>query len=197
MFSEDDDLLIALVKGNGTEFTGYAATFPVTADGTVGRTPTQATPPGSKALFGSATVPGQPDVIFTSDAGFGALTLNIMDLNAEPIAVVNVTGQKASCWAGVTATGRGFVTDAAVNRLVEADVETGAIVLEYHPPTGFQGMTDFRIGGEYVWVLSASNGSYATSVSTFDISGGPGSVELASVYAVPSVGGNTQGLAIW
>ena len=116
LFSEDNNLLIALVKGNGTQFQGYVATFPV-SNGMVGHTATVATPPGSKALFGTATIPGQPDLVFTSDAGFGALTLNIEDLGAQPVAVSSVSGQVASCWAEVTVSSRGFVsTDPALLR---------------------------------------------------------------------------------
>jgi hypothetical protein len=195
LFSEDETLLIAMVKGNGTEFTGYAATFPVSASGMVGRTATMATPPGSKALFGMANIPGSSDLVYVSDAGFGGLTLNIDNLNAQPVAVTNVTGQQASCWAQVQSN-RGFITDAAVNRLVEASVDTGAITTEFYPPTGFMGMTDFRISGNYLWALSASNGSYPSSIQIFDISGGPGSIKFDSVYQT-GTGSNTQGMAVW
>lgn len=193
-FSEDNNLLVTTVKGNGTEFTGYAATFPVQG-GKVGTTATYGTPPGSKALFGTGTIPGQPNLVLTSDAGFGAVVLDITDLSAKPLQLINVTGQGASCWAEVSASGRGFITDAAVNRLVEVNWQNGQIVKEYYPPTPFGGMTDFRISGDYLWALSASNGSYATSITTFDISGGPGSIAFASVYAVSGAGENTQGLA--
>ena len=81
--------------------------------------------------------------------------------------------------------------------MVEANIWTGAIVKEYYPSTPFQGMTDFRISGNYMWALSANNGSYDTSITTFDISGGPGSIVMASVYAVPGAGENTMGMAIW
>lgn len=196
LFSEDNNLLLVLVKGNGTEFTGYAATFPI-EEGKIGRTATMATPPGSKALFGTGTIPGQPDTVLVSDAGFGALVLKITDLGAPPLATINVTGQSASCWAEVTASGRGFITDAGINRLVEINIQSGAIVKEYYPPTPFVGMTDFRIVGDYLWTLSASNGSYATSITTFDISGGPGSIEFGSVYTVSGAGVNSQGLATY
>lgn len=193
-FSEDNTYLVTMVKGNGTEFTGYAATFPV-SNGQVGTSATYGTPPGSKALFGTGTIPGQPNIVLVSDAGLGAVVIDITDLTATPLQTITVAGQAASCWAEVSSTGRGFITDAGVNRLVEVDWQTGAIVKEYYPPTTFAGMTDFRIADDYIWVLSASNGSYATSISTFDISGGPGSIAFESVYAVPGAGENTQGLA--
>lgn len=188
-------MLLVLVKGNGTEFEGYAATFPVGSDGTVSATVSDmGTPPGSKALFGTATIPGSATTVLTSDAGLGGLLLDITDLSSPPLAIINVTGQAASCWAQVSASGRGFITDAAVNRLVEVSTATGAIVKEYYPPTSFGGMTDFVIAGEYMWALSASNGSYATSVTGFDIGGGVGSIEYMGVYVVPGAGENTQGL---
>lgn len=194
LFSEDNEALIVMMKGNGSEFTGYAATFPIEG-GKIGSTAAVATPLGSKALFGTSTIPGLPKTVLTSDAGFGALILDIDDLGGQPLAIINVTGQAASCWAEVSASGRGFVTDAGVNRLVEIDINSGAIVNLYYPPTLFKGMTDFQTAGDYLWALSASNGSYATSISTFDISGGPGSIEFVSVFAVPGAGENTQGLA--
>ncbi len=194
-FSEDETSLLAMVKGGmNPTCAGFVAKFAV-QDGTVSTTATVATPPSSGALFGTGLIPGSPNTILVSDASVGALILNIDDLAAAPIAVVNITGQEASCWARVSSlTGTGFITDVLVNRLVEVNVQTGAIITEYYPPTPFTGMSDFRTVGAYLWALSAGNGSLPASITTFDISGGPGSAKLASTYAVPGAGVNTMGL---
>ena len=148
------------------------------------------------ALFGTSLIPGSNDIVFASDGGFGALLLNIDDLAADPIGITNVTGQMASCWAQVsTKTGTGFITDVLRNRLVEASLQDGSIITEYNAPNPFNGMSDFRIVGDFLWALSASNGSYPTSITTFDISGGPGTVKQTSFYTVPlGAGHNTMGL---
>ncbi len=196
-FSEDDSSLLVMVKGAPEPpFTGFAAKFAVEG-GKVAATGTQTTPPSSGALFGTGLIPGSPNIVFTSDASVGALTLNLDNLAAPPIAVTNVTGQIASCWAQVSpSTGTGFITDVATNRLIEVDIYSGAILTEYYPPNPFSGMTDFRIAGGYLWALSAGNGSVPASITTFDISGGPGSAKQVSTYAIPGAGVNTMGLVV-
>ena len=197
-FSVDETSLLVMVKGDGTPdgFSGFAGKFAV-ADGQVSREGSQTTPPSSGALFGTGFIPGSSSKILTSDASVGALILDIDDLSAAPIAITNVTGQKASCWARVSSvTGTGFITDAAVNRLVEVSVTDGSIVKEYYPDTGFQGMTDFSTVGSGLWTLSAGNGSYPASITTFDVGGGAGRVSVTGSYVIPGAGVNTMGMAV-
>lgn len=196
-FSEDDSCLVVMVKGNmKPAFTGYAAKYDV-VNNQVATTGTQATPPGSGALFGTGLIPGSNNIVYTSDASFGALTLNLDDLAGTPLAVTNVTGQVASCWAQISSvTGTGFITDPGVNRLVVTNYQSGAIVQEYYPPNPFKGMTDFRTVGNYLWALAGSNGTFPASIVAFDISGGPGKVVQIQTYAIPGAGTNTQGLAV-
>ena len=193
-FSEDETSLLVMVKGGmDPTFAGFVAKFAV-QDGTVATTATVTTPPSSGALFGAGLIPGSPNMILESDASVGALILNIDDL-AATTAVVNITGQKASCWARVsTVTGTGFITDVLVNRLVEVDVHSGAIVTEYYAPTPFTGMSDFSTVGNFLWSLSAGNGTFPASITTFDIGGGPGTVREVSTYAIPGAGVNTMGM---
>lgn len=195
-FSEDSTQLIALIKGNPGKFVGGVSTFPV-SNGQVGYDPTTVAPPGSAIPVGGSTIPNNKDLILVSDAAIGGYTINSYDLSAEPIAFFNVSGLLASCWAEVTPSGRGFLLGPAANHVIEVNVFKSGIVKTFIPNTIFPGMSDFKIMGNYIWALAASNGSYATSIVTFDIAGGPGSISLGSVYAVPGGGVNTNGLTVY
>jgi hypothetical protein len=195
-FSEDSTQLIALIKGAPGKFMGGVATWPV-VNGQVGYDVTDIMPPDSKIPVGGSTIPNNDKLILVSDAAVGGYTINPMDLSAEPVAVFNVSGLLASCWAEVTPDGRGFLLGPAANHVVEVNVYKSGIVNTFVPNTIFPGMSDFKIMGNYMWALAASNGSYATSIVTFDIAGGPGSISLGSVYAVPGAGVNTNGLTVW
>jgi len=192
-FSEDSSYLFVNVKGNPGIFMTYAAVFGVD-NGSVAMTATTVTPPGSEVLFGTSLIEGSSNAL-VSDAGFGALILNLADLSAEPVALVNITGQQASCWAATSSlTKTGFVTDAALNRLVELDLGSGNIVQEYYPPTPFPGMTDMAVSGKFLWTLSAGNGTTPPSINTFDLSAGRGQAKFVSTFAIPGVTANAQGL---
>ncbi|KAI1609537.1 hypothetical protein EDD36DRAFT_446205 [Exophiala viscosa] len=192
-FAGDMSYLFVNVKGNPGIFTTYAAVFKV-ENGSVATTATIATPPGSAVLFGTSLIDGTSNAL-VADAGFGALILDLADLSAEPVALVNITGQQASCWAATSGlTKTGFVTDAAVNRLVEIDLSNGDIVQEYYPPTPFPGMTDMAIGGEFLWTLSAGNGTTPPSINTFDLGAGRGQAKFVTAFAIPGVTANVQGL---
>ena len=174
-------------------FETYIAVFDMD-NGSVATTAATVTPPGSAVLFGTSLIEGTSNAL-VSDAGFGALIVNLADLPAEPVASVNITGQQASCWAAVSnVTKSGFVTDAAVNRLVEIDLANGDIVHEYYPTTPFPGMTDMAVSGKFLWTLSAGNGTTAPSINTFDLSLGRGQARFVSAYAIPGVTANAQGL---
>lgn len=195
-FSEDSTQLIALIKGNPGVFQGGLATWPV-MNGQVGYTNTDVTPPGSLIPVGGSTIPDNKDMILVSDAAVGGYVVNSYDLTAEPSAFFNVSGTLAACWAEVTTGGRAFLLGPAANHVIEVNVYKSGIVKTFVPNTIFPGMSDFKIFGDFIWALSASNGSYATSIISFDISGGPGSISLGSVYAVPGGGINTNGLTVY
>ena len=193
-FSEDLSSLFVNVKGNPGIFTTYTAVFDVDNGSVATTAATTTTPPGSAVLFGTSLIEETSNAL-VSDAGFGALILNLADLSAEPVALVNVTGQQASCWTVISSlTKTGFVTDAAVNRLVEIDLVGGDIVQEYYPPTPFPGMTDMAVSGNFLWALSAGNGTTPPSINTFDLSAGRGQAKFVSTFAIPGVNANAQGL---
>lgn len=71
-------------------------------------------------------------------------------------------------------TGTAFVTDVAVNHLVEIDTATGQIVKDLESTNGNPGMIDLVIAGRFIYTLSPGNATTKTSVAVFDVSGGRG-----------------------
>lgn len=198
LFNEDDSALILTVKGPAPNATGgFIATYPV-ANGAVFTEGTKYSPPSTALLFGAGLVPGSPNLLYASDAAFGAAILDLTDLSAAPLAITNVSGQAASCWGVVSSfTGSGFITDVGVNRLVETDLATGAIITEYYPPNPQPGMSDFQVAGDKIFVLSAGNGTTPAAAVVFDISGGKGSAKQEQFFVIPGADKNAMGLAIW
>jgi hypothetical protein len=175
-FNADSSALLTTVKGNpAVNNTGFLSVFPV-VNGAVSTTETRSSPAGTAVLFGTALLPKSSD-IFVTDASFGSATLS---LNAENVANVvastNITDQKATCWAAFSdLTGTGFVTDVAVNHLVEIDTATGQLVKELLSGNGNPGMIDLVSAGNFIYALSPGNGSVKAAVTVFDVSGGRGS----------------------
>ncbi len=125
---------------------------------------TEVTPTDSKVLFGTTTIPGTNNVL-ASDATFGSLILNLDDL-AEPLAVTNITGQKATCWAITSpVTGTGFLDDVIINHLVEVDLATGAIVSNIPCNNEGQSMIDMRAAGNMAYALAPGNGTVSAAIS--------------------------------
>ena len=195
-FDEHSSALITTVKGNPTvNNTGFVSTFPVN-NGCVSMQDTRVSPTGTAVLFGTAPIPGTTNLLIT-DASFGSATLDLHNLSA-PIATTNLTDQKATCWAAVSElTGTGFVTDVAVNHLVEVDLDSGAVVKELNSTNGNPGMIDLQTVGHNVFALSPGNGTTPAAVSVFDISGGRGSAKEVQNFAVQGADKNAQGMALF
>lgn len=87
-----------------------------------------------------------------------------------------------------------FVTDVAKNRLIEANLATGAIVSETVPPNDNPGMIDLAVAGNHVYALSPGN---LASVVVFDISGGPGTAKAVQNFAVNGADKSAQGMAFF
>ncbi|KAI9757996.1 MAG: hypothetical protein M4579_003232 [Chaenotheca gracillima] len=188
-FSSDSSYLFATVKGDGANNTsnpGFLSVFPV-KDGKVSRKETRSSPPGTTTLFGSVPLPNSrrddgSSGIFISDPGFGGLTVSVSkehrrgDPSVSTLATSRVDGQKASCWSTYSdKTGTAFLGDAGLNRLVEIDTASGAIVSETSPSNGNPGMLDLVAGGNYLYGLSAGAPGGA-AIAVFDVGGGKGKV---------------------
>lgn len=198
IFNGDESEVIVFAKGNGKDISGFVEKYSVLQNGTLSQQGEQYMPPGLDVEFGSAVIPWSNNLVLSSQANFGAVVLNLDDLTAEPMSKTNITGQGATCWAEVsTFTGTGFVTDPTINRLVETNLTSGAIVNEYYPPNENSGMTDFRIWDNKMWLLSAGNGTTPASICTIDISGGPKSAKQIQNIAISGATANAQGLAVY
>ena len=194
-FNQDSTSLITIVKGNGTmPDTGFIAVYPV-QNGVPSMTPQKSVPADTAVMFGSANIPGT-DNILVSDAAFGYVILAQSDLST-PLAVTNITDQKATCWATVsTLTGTGFVDDVLVSHLIELDLTTGAIVSDVESGNNGQGMIDLMAAGPHIYALSPGNGTVNGAITVFDISGGRGSVKSIQNLEIPGVTRFAEGMAV-
>jgi hypothetical protein len=131
--------------------TGFLSIFPV-ENGCVSTQEIKTSPAGTAVLFGVALLPGKNNEVFATDASFGAATISLSANGTGSVASsAKIDGQKATCWATFSSTsGTAFVTDVGVNRLVEIDPGTGAIVKEYEPQDGNLGMIDLEGKGSFV-----------------------------------------------
>jgi hypothetical protein len=193
-FVEDDSILVVVVKGDTTAaHPGFIALYPVTG-GTVSYSNTETHPAGTAVMFGSTIIPGTNNILVT-DASFGAVILSLSDL-ATPLALTNITDQKATCWAITSSvTGTGFVDDPALSQLTEIDLTTGAIVSEVSDGNGGQGMIDMRAVGDRIYALSPGNGTVPAAVTVFDISGGRGTAKSIQNFPVEGADKSAEGLA--
>ncbi|CBF84006.1 predicted protein [Aspergillus nidulans FGSC A4] len=178
LFSADESVLYATVKGDGTaNNTGHLSVFPVLygdspeTPPTLSREDTRSSPNGTGLLFGSAIIPSS-DTILVTDPGFGAAVLSVNRSTHEAglVAKTIIPGQTATCWAAYSAeTNSIFVTDVAVNRLVELDAVDARILritsLFNHDP----GLVDLVVVDRLVYALSPGNGTTDAAITVFDI----------------------------
>jgi hypothetical protein len=173
-FSGDENTLFATVKGDPTKNnTGFLAAFNVVdktgCSASVAQQGTTSSPPGTAVLFGSSVIPGSKN-IFVTDASFGGAVLSVQGGSAAVVGKAAVEGQKATCWVAISpVTKSAFVTDVAMNRLVElstADASIkGIIALRAN---GDPGLIDLRAGGNFIYALSPGNGTTGAAVTVVD-----------------------------
>lgn len=208
-FSNDEKTLFTTVKGDpAVNNTGFLAAFSVidACGGTrqnkapsrsVSQQAVNSSPNGTAVLFGSSTIPGSSD-IFVTDASFGGAVLSI-DPKTD-IATLKgkgtVDGQKATCWATVSAaTSTAFVADVAVNRLVEMSLTDASVLGQIDlSANGDPGLIDLRAAGKFVYALSPGNGTSQAAVTVVD-SVKKQQVQHFQLQAL-GVGKNAQGMAV-
>jgi hypothetical protein len=181
-FNADSTALLTTVKGDPTvNNTGFLSAFPV-VNNAVSTQDVRSSPAGTAVLFGTALIPNS-NSIFVTDASFGSATLSLSSSNIATVsASTPITDQKATCWAAFSdVTGSAFVTDVAVNHLVEVDVNSGKLIKELNLTNGNPGMIDLVGAGNFVYALSPGNATTKAAVTVFDISGGQGSKFIPSV----------------
>lgn len=175
-FNVDSTALMTTVKGNpAVNNTGFLSVFPV-VNGTVSTQDIKSSPAGTAVLFGTALIPNSND-LFVTDASFGSATLAISPENvAAVVASTKIADQSATCWATISKfTGSAFVTDVAVNHLVEVDTMSGQLIREFNLTNGNPGMIDLESAGTFIYALSPGNATTKPAVTVFDVSGGQGS----------------------
>ena len=188
-FNADSTALMTTVKGDPTvNNTGFLSVFPVT-NGKVGAQETRSSPNGTAVLFGTALIPGSPNSLFVTDASFGSATLSLSKANIASVsALTKIADQKATCWAAISdVTNSAFVTDVAVNHLVEVDPATGGIIKSLDSTNGNPGMIDLVSKGNFIYALSPGNATTKSAVTVFDVSGGRGGEfpHFISPFALP------------
>ncbi|KAH6621601.1 hypothetical protein B0J18DRAFT_432899 [Chaetomium sp. MPI-SDFR-AT-0129] len=202
-FSDDERTLFSIVKGDPPKnTTGFLAAFPVEAawgpgaKASVSAKGTRSSPEGTAVLFGSFVIPGSSD-IFVTDASFGAAVLSVgTDLKATTKGRGAIDGQAATCWSTYSpATKTAFVTDVAVDRLVEVSVTDASIlnVIDLSA-NGQSGMIDLRALDEWIYVLAPGNNVTEPAVVVVDAT----TRKQVQVKGLGSLGvtGRGQGLAV-
>ncbi|KAK0112196.1 hypothetical protein ONS96_001448 [Cadophora gregata f. sp. sojae] len=194
-FNRDSTMLITTVKGNPmTNNTGFLSVFPV-VNSIVSQTETRSSPAGTGVLFGAALLPNSSD-IFVTDASFGSARLSLSSVNtARTVFLTKIADQKATCWAAFSAlTGTAFVTDVAVNHLVEIDPTSGSIVKNLASTNGNPGLIDVVSAGKFIYALSPGNATVGAAVTVFDVSGGSGSTKEIQNFRLNGVTSSVMGM---
>jgi hypothetical protein len=204
-FSEDESSLFSTIKGDPTKNnTGFFSVFPVMsgkdqAAASLSMTDVRSSPAGTAVFFGSKNIPGTSNALVT-DASFGAAIIGVDASTgiATTIANQTIAGQKATCWATISAkTGTGFVTDVGLNRIVEMSLTDASIVAIHQLPNDNPGYIDLVGAGNFVYALSPGNGTTQAAVTVLDVSGGPASAKQVQNFDLGclKVDKNAQGLA--
>ena len=203
-FSNDESKLFTTVKGDpAVNNTGFLSVFPVqmgrNGKATLSMKDTRSSPKGTAVLFGSAPIPNKQDSIFATDASFGAAILNLDGEQATVAASQAIDGQKATCWATISAkTNSAFVTDVGVNRVVEMSLKDASIVKELDlSANGDPGLIDLKSAGNFIYALSPGNATSGTAITVLDVSGGQGSMKQVQHFELSDIAKNTaMGMAV-
>ncbi|RDL38339.1 Uncharacterized protein BP5553_02679 [Venustampulla echinocandica] len=194
-FNADSTALMTTVKGDPTvNNTGFLSIFPV-VNNQVATQDVRSSPAGTAVLFGTALIPKSNNV-FITDASFGSATLTLSSDNIATIAAsTKINDQSATCWATISdATGSAFVTDVAVNHLVEVDTTSGRLIKELNVTNGNPGMVDLVSAGNFIYALSPGNATAKAAITVFDVSGGQGTAKEIQNFSPAGVADSAQGM---
>jgi len=204
-FSNDESTLFTTVKGNPmVNNTGFLSSFKV--DKSRGRmamlstTGIRSSPMGTAVLFGSAPIPHMPNMLFVTDASFGGAVLSIDQMSQATVKGKQaIEGQRATCWATISKeTKSAYVTDVAVNRMVEMSLEDASIIAQLDlSANGDRGLIDLRSAGSFVYALSPGNATTKAAITVLDVSDGQGSMKQAQHFSLDGIAGSTaMGMAV-
>jgi len=197
-FNADSTALMTTVKGDPTvNNTGFLSVFPV-VNSQVSTQDVRSSPAGTAVLFGTALIPNS-NKLFVTDASFGSATLTLSSDNIATVAAsTKIDDQLATCWATISdVTGSAFVTDVAVNHLVEVDTTTGRLIRELNLTNGNPGMIDLVSAGNFIYALSPGNAGNGTRVVVFDVSAGRGKARMVQDLGIQGVGATAMGMTFF
>lgn len=204
-FSNDQSTLFTTVKGDPTvNNTGFLSSFKVDkskgAMAMLSTTDMRSSPNGTAVLFGSAPIPHMSDMLFVTDASFGAAVLSLDAMSKATVkAKQAIEGQRATCWATISKeTKSAYVTDVAKNRVVQMSLEDASIIAQLDlSANGDPGLIDLRSAGDFVYALSPGNATIKAAITVLDVSGGQGSMKQAQHFSLDGIAGSTaQGMAV-
>ena len=200
-FNDKGTALFTAVKGNlipgALGLGNFLSAFPV-ANGAVSRNQVISYPDNVSFLYGSTWIPGTDKILTTDLTGAAVFNVNASYQTDTTEFTTPILNNTCTCWATVSATtGTGFVTDPALSRLAEVDLDTGeilkAIVVE--PASG---LLDLAAARDRLYVLAVGGlTGVPPTVAVFDISGGRGTVRQIQNYnPLLATGPNSAGISV-
>ena len=130
---------------------------------------------GGKTPFNLEPIPGTSNYVMT-DALIGSLIVSVGDNGTVTDTIVNaIPDQDATCWSVISpATNTIFVTEGAVNRIVELNSTTNDVVSMLDIDNQQLSYFDIVANGELLYALSAGLMNTSIGILTVDVSDGPG-----------------------
>ncbi|KAJ5289001.1 hypothetical protein N7478_002031 [Penicillium angulare] len=199
-FAASDTRLVTTVKGNPTtNNTGFISVlaFQDSHSSVFQSHDVRSSLPGTAVLFGGVEIPHTSD-LFITDASFGATVLSLDTVN-DKVSLKNklvIANQQATCWAAYSpARGSVFVTDAALDRLIEITPDGSKTLTTLNLRNGDPGLTELKAAGRFVYALSPGNGTIEASITVVDTFEG----RQIQHFELEKLGGGqrSQGLAIY
>lgn len=213
-FNQDSTALITTIKGNPMDpsgaFPGFISLFPIdSTTGTIAQTDSRTTPNGTAVLFGSVIIPdtNTTTTILATDASFGSLSIDLpftsdltnpsAQLSNTVLATTNLPNQIATCWAAISpVTDTAFLTDVAVNHLVEVDLQNGEVLADLRVENSHPGMLDLQATPSgMIYALAPGNGTEEAGVVVFDVKGGRGKGRVVQDFRVAGLDNRGMGMA--
>ena len=216
LFNEDASALITTVKGDPTKNnTGFVSVLPI-QNGCPAASDIRSSPAGTAVLFGSVIIPAAAatagnnpasapanagaSTFLATDAAFGAATLSLSSSTnkVSALSTAKIADQKATCWATISPhTNSAFVTDVAVNHLVEIDTATGSLLQSSNLTNGNAGNIDLVAAGKFMYLLSPGTTAGAgAKIVVVKVGKKGAAVKEVQNYEVQGAGGSSQGLTL-
>jgi hypothetical protein len=192
-FADKNSVLVVTVRGSSS-LPAFVATYPVGWNGMVSTKGNLGVPEGITNSFGASAVP-ESSLVLVADPTFGAYTLDLNHPQA-PASTINVPGQKAICWAGVTpVSGVGILPDAGTNIITQVNIHSGEVTQQWQSKNGNSGNFDFALSADdKLFALSFNPSDTEAHIASIDLSGKFADIDNV---AIPGTDNHSDGLAIY